>query len=288
MLARTSAFLLSLAIAAPLAGFAPRVLGPRTHLPEDRRPSWAHLVVVTCDRLSGDQDLSGPGIEALQRRGARTSVRAASEPDLALAAANLWTGRRVNPSELDSRAGPLLWSMSSSASRTGALGAAFLERPLASAAHLSGFDHLIEQPDLGPAGLLRLAEEHFDREPAERKVLWMHLADPGPDGERLDRLIDGVHRIVEARGQGWDTLLLVTPLCAEPKAEVPLWIELPSDMLAGRWGRGCAESIDVATVLIDLLRLPPPDVSRGELPVESSLDLAILLRGGRLAAPREP
>lgn len=288
MFVRPSAFLLALLVLAPLAGFLTRCVGSRTPEPLDRRPTWAHLIVVTCDRLPEDIDPAGPGFATLERRATRVALRSPDTYQPAVAAASLWTGRRLCATELAEYEGALPWSLSCAAQRTGADSAAFLEAPLASMARLSGFDRVVETTDLGPERLLQLAEEHFDEDTGRRKVLWLHLADAGPRAARLDRLLDGLHRAIEARGQGWDTLLLATALSAELGSDIPLWAELPSDMLAGRQGRGSADPADVARVLLDLLRLPAPDVSRGEVPVESSPDLAILLRGGTVRTAKAP
>jgi hypothetical protein len=245
-------------------------------------------VVVTCDRLPADIDLERPGFATLERRATRVALRAPEPCEAADPAASLWSGRRLSAGDLERSPGALRWSLACASQRSGSSGAAFLERPLATQAHLSGFERVIEDEDLGPERLLRLAEEHFDSEPQRRKLLWLHLADPGPRAERLDALLAGLHRAIETRGQGWDTLLLATSLEAEPGTEIPLWAELPSDMLAGRKGRGCADPCEVASVLLDLLRLPPPDVTRGEVPIESGPDLAILLRGGTVRAAKVP
>lgn len=288
MVSRSSVFVLVLLVLAPWAGFLRRSLGTRTVEPQDRRPTWAHLVVVTCDRLPADLDRGRPGFAALERRATRAALRAPEPGEAAVTAANLWSGRRLSSGELERTPGSLRWSLACASQRSGASCAAFLERPLATQAHLAGFERVIEAADLGPERLLRLAGEHFDGEPQRRKLLWLHLSDPGPRGERLDALLDGLHRMIESRGQGRDTLLLATALEAEPEAEIPLWVELPSDMLAGRKGRGCADPSEVASVLLDLLRLPPPDVTRGEVPIETGPDLAILLRGGTVRAAKVP
>ena len=280
--------MLVLLVLAPWAGFLRGSLGSRTCEPRDRRPTWAHLVVVTCDRLPEDLDLGRPGFATLERRATRAALRAPDPVDAAVMAASLWSGRRVSANELERTPGALRWSLACASQRAGSSGAAFLERPLATQAHIAGFERVIEDEDLGPERLLRLAEEHFDGEPRRRKLLWLHLADPGPRGERLDALLAGLHRAIESRGQSWDTLLLATALEADPGAEIPMWAELPSDMLAGRKGSGCADPSEVACVLLDLLRLPPPDVTRGEVPIETGPDLAILLRGGTVRAAKIP
>jgi hypothetical protein len=285
---RSSAFVLLLLVLAPWAGFLRGSLGSPTREPLDRRPSWAHLVVVTCDRVPEDIDLQRPGFATLERRAARVALRASEPNEPAVTAASLWSGRRMSSDELARTPGALPWSLACASQRSGAAGAAFLERPLATEARLSGFERVIEGQDLGPERLVRLAEEHFDREPSRRKLLWLHLADPGPRGERLDALLDGLHAAIDARDLGWDTLLLATALDAEVGVEIPLWAELPSDMLAGRQGRGTADAAEVACVVLDLLRLPAPDVTRGEVPVENGPDLSILLRGGTVRAAKIP
>jgi hypothetical protein len=278
--ARISISLLVLLIVAPLAGFVPQTCGTRTSEPLDLRPTWAHLVVVTCDRLPADLDRDHPGIASLERRATRVALRATASAEPAVEAARLWTGRPLGASDLSAPSDEFLWSVSCAAHRAGAASAAFLERPLVSRARLAGFDRVSEEADLGPERLLALAEEHLDRDPGRRKVLWLHLADSGPRGERLAALLDGLCRAIDARGHGLDTMLLATALTAEPGSEIPMWAELPSDMFAGRQGHGSADPAELASVLLKVLRIPRPDVTLGELPVVSSPDLEILLRGG--------
>jgi len=277
--ARLPILLLTLIIAAPLAGFLPRMLGERTPEPLDRRPSWVQLVVVTCDRLPAELGDVGPGLATLERRAARAALRAPVPTAAAAAAVSLWTGRRDALSDL-APGGPEPWSLAAAARRTGAASAAFLQSPLVSASGLGGFDRVVEDSALEPGHLLSLADEHLARHSGRRSVLWLHLADPGPRAERLDELLAGLHRVLEARGHRWDALVLVTALTADAGARLPLWAELPSALYAGRRGRGTAELTDVAGVLLQLLRLPAPDVTRGEAPIESTPDLTILLQGG--------
>jgi hypothetical protein len=158
--------------------------------------------------------------------------------------------------------------------------AALLEAPLVTSANLAGFEHVVEQRDLGPAGLVALADEQLAERALERHVLWIHLSDPGPRGRALDRLLSGLHDALDARGHRWDALVLVTPLGEEGAA--PLWAELPSALYAEREGRGTADLADVAGLLLQLLRLPGPDVTRHQAPVESSPDLGVLLQGGTI------
>lgn len=282
---RPSLSLLLLAIIAPLAGFLPQSLGSRSPEPLDRRPTWAHLVFVTSDELPAELETSGPGFATLERRATRGALRAPPRSDLVGAAAILWTGRRSCASDATPGADALAWSLAGAAQRSGAVGAAILDRPLASEARLTGFERIVEDADLDPERMLQLAEQHLERDPARRKFLWLHLSDAGPHGERLDALLAGLHRTIDARGQGWDTLLLATALTGPDGSQIPLWAELPSDMLAGRQGRGAADLADVAFVVMQLLRLPEPDVTRGEIPVDAVPDLSILLRGGTISSP---
>lgn len=269
--------------AAPLLGFLPRVLGPRTPDPLDRRPTWAHLMVVTCDTTPEDLSQLGPGLTVLQRRGTRAKLRPPVDDDLAAAAASLWSGRRLTHPDLVATEGELPWSMACAARRTGAATAAFLERPLVSEGRLPGFEEVLEEPGLGPERMLRLLHAHLRANKQRRNVVWLHLADPGEHGEHLDALVRGLTIAILDGGQAWDTILLATPLGPGAQEELPLWAWLPSAMYAGRCGHGTGDATEIANIMVQLMRIPPPDVSDGETPVDGQTDLMVLLRGGTVA-----
>lgn len=285
---RTWTVLLCVLIVSPLVGFAPAVLGERTPLPADRRPCWSHLIFITCDREPEDLNPPGVGFELLRRRGTHAMLVAPADDDLAASAASLWTGTRLGSAELRAIEGTIPWTMASSAQRSGAATAAFLERPLATEAKLSGFERVLEQPDLGPARLAELAEEHVAAHPQRRIVLWLHLADPGARGERLDVLLQGVARTLQEHELAWGTVWLTTALSASGRPQTKLWAWLPAAMYTGRRGTGRTEGIKIAAVMEELMRLPPPDVTRGERPITSNVDLVVLLRGGTIDPPEDP
>jgi hypothetical protein len=274
--------LLCVLVASPAVGFLPTVLAERTPLPADRRPTWAHLVFVTCDLPPEEREPLGQGFALLVRRGTSAMLVAPADDDLAASAASLWTGRRLGGEELRAIAGTIPWSMASAAQRSGAATAAFLERPLATESKLCGFERVLEQPDLGPERLVELAEEHLAASAGKRIVLWLHLSDPGAHGERLDALMQGVGQSILRHGLAWETVWLATALGAAGRPETKLWAWLPAAMYAGRKGTGRTEGIKIAAVMEELMRLPPPDVTRGEHPIGSNVDLVVLLRGGTL------
>jgi hypothetical protein len=275
-------------IASPLLGFLPAVLGERTPLPADRRPCFAHLIFVTCDQQPEHLDPPGVGFELLRRRGTHAMLVAPEDDDMAASAASLWTGQRLGSAQLRAIEGTIPWTMASAAQRAGGATAAFLERPLVSEAKLSGFERVLEQADLGPERLAELAEEHLAANPQRRIVLWLHLADPGAQGERLDALLQRVGHSILAHDMAWGTVWLTTALRAAGRSETKLWAWLPAAMYAGRRGTGRTEGIKIAAVMEELMRLPPPDVTRGEHPITSNVDLVVLLRGGTIDPPEDP
>jgi hypothetical protein len=278
---------LALLCAAPVLGFLPRLLGPRTGEPQDRRPTWAQVVVVTCGELPPDLDLAGPGFSALAERAAGAALRPMESPRAG--AASLWTGRA--PDETTDGDGsslaPGAWTLADAARRTGAATAAFLAAPLASQCGIAGFDTLVESPDLDPERLASLADAHLAAHAGERSLVWLHLADPGPRGAALDELLALLHASLERYGHRFDALVAVTPLAGSaPRAEaLPLWIELPNSLYARRQGRGAAEITELTSTLLDILRLPGPDVTRGELPIAAPSRLPTLLQGGAVESP---
>jgi hypothetical protein len=275
--------------AAPLVGFLPKLFGARTSEPLDRRPTWAQLVVVTCGELPTDLDLSGPGFSALQARAARASVLpvdggpADGGGSSARSAAVLWSGRSPQAAGGASSIAESAWTLAEAARRTGAATAAFLEAPLVSEASITGFSTVVEDAELGPARLAALAGEHLASHADERALLWLHLAAAGPRGAALEDLLGRLHGVLAERGHRWDALVVVTALTGEDPAAgpVPLWVELPNALYAGRSGRGAADLAELTVTLLEILRLPGPDVTRGEPPLaSSSASLATLLQGG--------
>ena len=272
--------LLAVLISATPVGFTLRLLAARTPAPADRRPSWAHLVVVTCDRFPDDFATDGPGLRTLQHRAGLATFRAPPDPDLAASAATMWTGRRQRAEDLARASEATPWTLASSARSVGTATAAFVETTLIRDAQLTGFERVIEGRPLGPERLLELTWEHVDQHPDQRFLVWLHLADPGPRGERLDALIDGLYRELDRRGHVWDKVLVVTALNSRDGADIPVWVELPGAIFARRKGTGRTESSDVPGVIGLLIRVPIPDVTEGELPLESTINLTNLLRGG--------
>ena len=286
---RLPILLLALLCAAPLAGFLPRLFGARTSEPLDRRPTWAQLVVVTCGELPADLDLSGPGFSALEARAARAALLpvdggpADGEGSSARAAAALWTGRSPEPASGAVPIAESAWTLAEAARRAGGATAAFLEAPLVSQAGIGGFSTVVEDAELGPERLAALAGEHLAIHPDERALLWLHLAAAGPRGAALEDLLGRLHGVLEERGHRWDALVVVTALPGEDRTAgpVPLWVELPNALYAGRYGQGAADLVELTGTLLEILRLPGPDVTRGELPMaSSSASLATLLQGG--------
>ena len=265
---RLPTLLLAALILLPAIGFLPRLLGEPTPLPLDRRPTWAHTVVVTCEAI-GPGARSDPGLVELERRAARAAVRLPEEA--AEAVAQLWTGRAE-------RTGAAAWTLAGAVRDSGGRTAAFSNRPYVTGGGLAGFDRVLEDPGLSPADLAELLAEQLESD--RRTLTWLHL-ETGADDGALGDLLEGVHRALEAAGHRWDALVGVTALGAE-RGMAPLWAELPSALYADRAGTGAAPLVDVAGLALQLLRLPGPDLPRGQLPIESTGALATLLQGGAL------
>ena len=276
---RLPSLLLAILIAAPLIGFLPQVLGERTPEPLDARPAWAHLVVITSSAPPDRARLDAPAFARLSAGAARAAVL--PEPDERDSAAALWTGRAPVG---DSRLPPGSWTLALAARRSGAATAAFLRAPLVGALGLEGFETVVEEPPPAPAGepsrpLAAHLERHLAEHAGRRSAVWLHVAD-APLGPEVEAALAALER----QGHAHDALVLVTSLTSggEEPTPVPLWARLPSALYAGRQGSGSARLTDVAGVLLQVLRLPVPDVTRGEAPVQSTPDLATLLQGGSL------
>jgi hypothetical protein len=200
------------------------------------------------------------------------------EADERASAAALWTGR-ARALAGDPRLPPDSWTLALAARRSGAATAAFLRAPLVTALGLEGFEALVEEPAQSPGSLAAHLERHLVEHAGQRSAVWLHVAD-APLGPEVEAALAALER----QGHAHDALVLVTALTSggDERSPVPLWARLPSALYAGRQGTGSARLADVAGVLLQVLRLPAPDVIRGEAPIESSPDLAALLQGGTL------
>lgn len=270
-------------------GFVPRLFGEPTPEPLDLRPAWMHLVVVTVGRWESGP--AGPELDALRRRSAVHPQLYATSHATGPSAASLWTGRWPRGLGLRSNADGLpveAWSLARAAQDSGAITAALLEEPFVSGTRIPGFAHVLEAPELSDATLLDAAERHFASHPEARKLLWLHVRESGPGGERVEPLLAGLHDLFQRMGVEHDTMLLLTAFgreLAEPgdgAFRVPFFASLPTGLFAGRRGAGAASQVDlVGDVLLELMRLPPPNEAQGGLPLQSRPQtLGPALKGG--------
>lgn len=273
--------LVALALA-PFLIFVPRVLLSRTPEPRPARPAWAKMLVLTVESWPGAPDTSRPALARLEARSARVARAYSASDDPRAAAWGLWTGRwpagRAAP-ESGSQALAAGWSLFEAARRSGALTAAF-DRGGGDGTVLGfgGFDFGSASPDPAAA-----AAEFIRRQADRRWLVWVHLREAGPGGARVDGALAALDAALDQSGQHADTLTVVTALARagprlEDRCRVPFWVELPSALYAGRRGRGGVSQVDLAGLLVELLRLPPPGPD--ELPLQSRAALGAALRGG--------
>ena len=308
--------LLALILLLPVV-YLPRVLSGAAPEPLAPRPAWVQLVVVTASRWP---DLDGaarhPAFDRLERRGTRARQAYTTTLVPAGAAASLWTGRWASAHGVlapDRALAPGSWTMARAAREAGARTVAFLQEPFATATGIAGFEKVRESPDAAPSVLAADAATFLARHADERTLVWIHLADAGPGGADVGAVLDVLNTAREdpddATGRRFDTLTLVTgfgtdvPDDGEPGGigepgepgepgeigdlgddrayRTPLWAVLPAALYAGRSGEGSVSLVDVAGVLCELMRLPRPDESRGERPIQSyTLNLEHALKGG--------
>jgi arylsulfatase A-like enzyme len=282
----------------PLA-YLPRLATTGPDRPQELPPAWAHVVVVTASRWPARIDLELPALAELERNASAPRQVYAPAASSAGSAASLWTGRwAANHGVVsnDLALAPGAWTLATALRESGARTAAFLQEPFVSATSVGGFE-LVHESAADDAGALGAAAAAFLRATEGRAAVWVHLAHAGPSGSDVDRALAALFAELDASGRRIDTLVIATGFGQDdPSAEgasaeeasdrryrVPLWVELPSRLHAGAHGAGALSLVDLAGTLAEVLRLPRPDASRGQLPPQSRLALAtpILKGAGR-------
>ncbi|MEM7309627.1 MAG: hypothetical protein AAF682_23330 [Planctomycetota bacterium] len=285
--------LLALVVVAPLV-YLPRVLfGEPTELPAATPPAWTHLVVVTVGGWPGlAQSLDDEDLAAFDRRASRVAAVFAPSASRAASAASLWTGRypRSHGVMNDGLAlGEGVWTLAEAARAAGTTTAAFLTEPFVTRSGIGGFETVREAEPEAWSALVDEAAALLEESVGERVLIWVHLADAGPDsgvsvGDALARLtaaLEASDRAPEtavalallARGLGPDA---PPPTTIDPLGG-PLWVALPGALNVGRRGDARLSLVDVPGTLLLLLGLRPP----AEAPLSSRGDvLWNALRGG--------
>ena len=277
--------LVALALAPPLV-FGARAALERTPTPQAARPTRAHLVVVTAGIWRGVPDPTHAGLARLEAAATAPQVAFAPSTSAAATATSLWTGRWPAHTGVVSARERLpagTWTLATAARASGARTGAFLAEPFVSVTSVSGFDEVVEDPELDAAELGRRAAAFLDVD-TERVALWLHLADSGPGGRAVGDVFVELERALGSRAN--DTVLLVCGFSSsgqrergpEADARAPLWLCLPQSTWAGRRGNGVLSLIDVAGALRSVLRY------EGGMP-QSRAAAAALFQGGT-AAPQ--
>jgi len=274
----------------PLA-YLPRLLFGDARLPEPPSPRWAHVVVVTASRWPARGELDDPRLAELGRRASYADQVYAPCASRAGSAASLWTGRWPSNHGVladDLALPPDAWTLAEAARRSGARTAAFLAEPFASATGVGGFERVVEDAAYDPRGLARDARAFLARHAGERTLVWLHLRDAGAGGRDAGELIGALHDASAASGRWIDTLTVATGFARaedggaeDARLRVPLWVELPSRLYAGRRSTGAASLVDLAGLACDLLALPLPDPARGDAALQSrARHLGTTVKGG--------
>lgn len=263
----------------PLAVLAPRVLVGAGEVAPERGPRLVRALVVTVGAWPAALDgealdaAEGAGLAELALRGARVERCFAPSRSRAGSAASLWTGRyplahgvRSNRLGLEEGA----WTVAVAAAGRGVATAAFLEEPFVGTTGVGGFAEVVEEPELGPGGLAARARGFLAEHADAALLVWLHLADAGPRGERLDALLAALFAAPASALEREASLVLVAGLTAgggegrDPRA--PLCALLPSGLSVGQRGRGAASLVGVAGALCELWDLPGPGV--GDAPLD--------------------
>ncbi len=285
--------LLALVVAAPLVFAAKVALGELRTRPLSQHPTWTQTVLVTVGRWPSPNELPpAEGFAELRARGVKvgpvyTAALGAPGPS----AVSLLTGRYVANHGVRTQSDALpsaAWTLASAARDSGARTGAFLSVPFVSRHDLSGFEQLVEDPSMEPAGLARAAAEFLTEHRDERRFAWIHVDRPGTDGSAVETVLQTVRETFEELEQGHESLIVFTALSGAPDAPaegrclVPMWIELPAGLNARLAATSQLSQVDLAGALAQLLRLPWPNPGSEQIAVQSrTTSMLSAMSGGR-------
>lgn len=282
-------WLLAILMLLPVVGFLPGLFGERVMVPAEPKPLFLDLLVITAEvwpLVDGQPAMQGPALFDLMARS--TSIEHAFTPSSVseAAATSLFTGQWPTSTGVlapGDRLPPGTWTLATAAQLRGNHTAAFLERPLVTATGLEGFAELVEEPKLDPEGLARSIVETWTAHPDRPSLIWVHLRDPGPEGARVDRLLQSLNELPGGLGgaRRAEALVLLTALGSDGAItesddsgfHVPLFLSLPADLFAGRRSPGSASLVDVSAALVELASLPP---SSGRIDARPSVSTAFM------------
>lgn len=249
-------------------GFLPGMLrkSPPERLVHRKTPVSQLVITAGVWPLGGEAAL-----DELDARASRIRQCYAPGADPARAAAGLFTGRWPSSGGLldaTQRLPSGTWSLASGARALGWRTAALLEEPLVSRVGLEGFEEVREQAELGPQGLADAALASWRRFADEPSLVWIHLADAGPEGAAVAALLTAL----EVAPGGLDakrrveTAIVVTALGSgalldvanDAGLRVPLYFVYPADLLAGRRSRGSFSLVDLPAAICDVTGIAPP------------------------------
>lgn len=277
------------------AVYAVRLFGGSTPEPLPTRPARVHWVVVTTGswpRGDGGAFLAEhPGVREHAARSTAPVHPFAPSTSAASSAASLWTGRwPLHHGVLDGTLAlpPGTWTFAETVRDSGGRTAAFLEFPFVQHTRIGGFDTVEERRDLGPAELARLARAFHDEHRADRTLVWLHLEDPGARTERVGELLELLQADLESDGRRFETVTVVTAFASDAPVgpnddrglSVPLWIELPTALYAGRRGRGEVNLVDLLAPLLEVGKLPRPDEGAGDPTLQARDYASVAMKGG--------
>jgi hypothetical protein len=280
--------LLALVLAFPLL-YLPRVLFPRAGAPEGPLgtrapaappPAWIHCVVVTLSEwVEPSAQARLVHLKAWRDRASRGTNVHPNAFAPAGSAASLWTGRFAAHHGVLGEGQALpegVWTLAGAARESGTATCALLQEPFASATRIGGFARVRERADLSAAEIGAETEAFLDETAGRRRLLWIHLQEPGPEAGELEAVLGGLEASLSRRGALAETLLLLAAFARAgeaPPAGAPFWLALPGGEWRGRRGEGLASLSDATGLLREILRLPPPDPLRRQSPLQSRPEL---------------
>lgn len=247
--------------------------------PRPERPLWANTLLLTVGRWPTPARLpEGPNFAELASGGIEIAGVYAASDQPGPAAVSLLTGRfRLNHGvDGPERAlPPGAWTLASAALESGARTAAFLQSDYVGRHGIAGFETTREDPAGELSTLAREAADWLAEHAGERRFLWLHAEQAGPQGADLEAALEALWGRLGERQEQFQTLTLFTALAGPQRPEpdlglrVPVRIKLPNNVNARRRAEVLLSQVDLAGTLRDLLRLPGPSLARGQAPLQS-------------------
>ena len=251
---------------------------------------WVQTIVVTFDRWPlPDRLPAGPAYDVARSRAMDLGPVFAACDAPGPSAVSLWTGRfAAHHGVLDG--GSALpegtWTLASAAQSDATATGAFVQDDFVSRHGIEGFGRVVEGADVATDVLAARAAAFVREHDVDRKLVWLHVSRPGPEGRDAEAALGTLRQAIEETGAASETMWIHTALAGPQQLEdemalrVPLFVELPTALNA-RWTPTTHLSqVDLVGAILRFLKFPQPSLEAGHVPPQSRTDsMEAALRG---------